>query len=227
MLFDLADSFPTIDSFSFIEYAPPPLIQDRNACISHKLLEETLELRCETGLPFWDCLMSKSLSTQTDFSFVAEEALFRNSAYGKTIFIQREKLRDELPKLCSESNDSNFAMAVCSKVKLVDGSYAQIPLFDLQCRPEHCDLSIVHTTAERILDGSYYIVSSGKSFHLYFRELLDEVSWRNTMYRSLLLHPIIDTRYIAHQLLDGECKLRLTPASYKATQPVVLEFVER
>ena len=78
--------------------------------------------------------------------------------------------------------------------------------------------------ASRALGIAGELSSTGRSCHSFGLESVSEREWRQFMARALLLAPITDERWIAHQLLTGYASLRVS-TSDKGEAPVPLGSV--
>ena len=112
-------------------------------------------------------------------------------------------------------------LALCSKVKLRDGSSGHIPMMDFRCKPGAPNLEGTVVALREAHDGDGAILNSGRSYHFYGFSVLDGEAWLRFLARSLLLAPFTDARYIAHRLLDGLCALRISASKEKPIVPFV------
>lgn len=63
------------------------------------------------------------------------------------------------------------------------------------------------------------LFDSGKSYHFFADRVLSEQEFWTLLARAQLLSPIVDARWIAHQLLDGHAALRISTDSERHHQP--------
>lgn len=115
--------------------------------------------------------------------------------------------------------------AITTRCKLRDHSEANLSMLDFRCPPEDYFVYALKIALRKIAPGGGAIVHSGRSLHFYGFELLSESGWRTFMYRSLLLSPMTDARYVAHRLLDGFADLRITTSSVKPMVPTILAYL--
>jgi len=59
--------------------------------------------------------------------------------------------------------------------------------------------------------GKGFIVETDRSYHFYGAELLTGQEWSQFLGRALQFSPIVDRAWIAHQLIDLSCNLRIAP----------------
>jgi hypothetical protein len=114
----------------------------------------------------------------------------------------------------------------CSRVRLIDGSEAHLPLLDFHCE-------VANENAIAIVDAMKFlgqtqgaVVESGNSYHYYGFEPLTLEEWRHFMTYCILLSPLIDTRYIAHCLLEDMACLRIDARPNQDNEPFIVAFLE-
>lgn len=99
---------------------------------------------------------------------------------------------------------------------------SHIPMMDFRCEPSDRSLEFVVKAMRKLGQRKGIVLESGRSYHYYGFELLDEEEWRDFMHRSLLLTPFVDPRYIGHRLLAGTARLRITASRGKPAVPRVV-----
>ncbi len=100
-----------------------------------------------------------------------------------------------------------------------DTRVKHIPMMDFRCEPSSRNLKLVVEAMRRVGQQDGVVLESGRSYHYYGFNLLDEAGWLDFMYRNLLLTPFVDARYIGHRLLAGIARLRITASRGKPTVP--------
>jgi hypothetical protein len=96
---------------------------------------------------------------------------------------------------------------------------------DFHCPSSAPNLELV-AEALRLLDiGAGFILESGKSYHFYGRRLITDSERISFLSRALLLAPIVDRSWIAHQLLEGACGLRISRRQPSGLPPTVARIV--
>lgn len=124
---------------------------------------------------------------------------------------------EELPK--------EQLLGVFSKVSLVDGGTAHIPMMDFSCVPSDRNLELLKSLLKSLGGGKGFLLESGKSYHYYGTQILDEEGWRIFLGKCLLMSDHSDSRYIGHQLIDGHCVLRLSAGKLKQMLPKLVTVV--
>ena len=213
---------PTIESFTAVEYFDPPLVQERIAGIENTpIFKQGVKMRQETLLPFWDSALAQTLQGSMDAHQIIEAALFHNTQPEVAHTIEAVNAEKHLDNLLSDEWRGS-TLALSSRVTLSDGSRRHIPMLDFHIPANEVTYATVVKCLTSLAVGKFAIVDSGKSFHAYGMSLLDASGLWDFLSRALLLSPIVDTRYIAHQLRDNQCKLRVAATPRKPTEPRVL-----
>lgn len=113
------------------------------------------------------------------------------------------------------------ALAVMSRVRLTNHTWAHLPMVVLLATTPDADLKKVLTAVRALGHRSGAIVRSGNSFHFYGFEVMNEREWLTSMARFLLLAPIVDVRYSAHRIMDRVCTLRISGRGEAGDEPTV------
>jgi hypothetical protein len=116
---------------------------------------------------------------------------------------------------------------VLSSVVATSPSARHMCMLDFAVPPSTEGLELARETASSLrLNGM--LVNSGRSYHFYGDRLLNTSKWRELLLRASLLAPIVDGRWITHQLLQGYAGLRVSPHPSLGSPPVVeMTTVER
>lgn len=110
-----------------------------------------------------------------------------------------------------ERLDPRTLVSLTSRV-LIDGDPAEgwhLPMIDfgvpVSPQGQAACLDALHGIAATGL-----LFSSGKSYHFYASQLLTEREFWRFLARAQLLSPIVDARWVSHQILDGRASLRIS-----------------
>jgi hypothetical protein len=114
------------------------------------------------------------------------------------------------------------ALGLSSLCMLKSGVTAHLPALDFHLPISQHSQKLVEQAARQLDLGHAAIVESGRSYHVYGLCTLKQYDWTRFMLRSLLLAPIIDSRYIAHRLLAGRSVLRINATLAKPIEPMVV-----
>ena len=159
-----------------------------------------------------------------DSTRLLHEATFHQSHSNSLIRISRSEVCDGRLINLIEAPLVGEHLSFSSKVEFLGICSKHLPLIDFHC-PESIDNDrLVSAVCKQLFHGPTLVFTSGESYHAIGLELLDEVSFREFLTRSIFFAPIIDTRYVAHQLLEGRCALRLSNSENKPKRPS-LKFI--
>ena len=165
-----------------------------------------------------------ALPGELDFTAKLREALVHDPS-GRTMY---EVCRADVTSQYVDSLKSvlapNFALALTSRVDLHDGTTGHIPMLDLKCAVSPAGQSAVAEFLREIGCTRGALLDSGQSYHYYGFEAITEPEWRVFLGTCLLSAALVDTRYIAHRLIDGYCSLRINRTVTKPKVPAVIEF---
>ncbi|MBV9439137.1 MAG: hypothetical protein JOZ24_04010 [Candidatus Eremiobacteraeota bacterium] len=120
-----------------------------------------------------------------------------------------------------EGLEKRYALAMSSRVTLLDGSDAHIPMMDFRCPPSSDNLKAVEHMATSVGQPDGAFLNSTNSYHFYGFTLMSEREWVVFLGKCLLFGTLVDARYIGHRLIDGECRLRLSAFAEKHAPIVV------
>jgi len=229
VLLELKRLHNEIRRISFVFYADAPGFEERSlgdpSLALRSIFDKANSLAQSTGcdVPLWIFawfLTNDSESLRQLLAQTLKHDLERRSNNTLTVDLPSLNIRSIQDKI--DNLDTNFLLGVCSRCQLADGSIAHIPMMDFRCQSTDENLRKVQTTIRGIGQSKGYILESGRSYHFYGLDLLDEKSWLKFMARCLLLSPLVDSRYIAHRLIDEMCVLRLSTSARHPKVPVVV-----
>ncbi len=201
----LSNYHKLIAQFSFNTFHSYNLLQERIDLEGElkPVFEKALKIRAQTHLPFWDSFNVSVFDTDLkDFDFLNEIKFHNTPKF--TYIIQKEAVKDFL----LEQKEQDY-LTICSKVILSDGSINHIPLLDFHI-PVNEKNEIICEAVIRTLGLKGFLLNSGKSYHFYGMNLIEETSLIDMLSHSLLFAPIIDRSWIAHQLIEKKCSLRIS-----------------
>lgn len=138
----------------------------------------------------------------------------------------RPWLEERLPSFGGSGPNS---LVVCSRcdnsIQVPSRVVKHIPMMDFRCEPSDRNLELVITAMRQVDQEHGVIMASGRSYHYYGFELLTETQWYYFMYKSLLLSPFTDSRYIGHRLIAGTARLRISASKTKKQVPKVVAVI--
>lgn len=136
--------------------------------------------------------------------------------------VSRSEFSTELLRGLAQSLPGYQLLGVTSRVSLVGGEEAHIPMMDFSCAVSAENSAILVQLLQDLRNGNGFLLQSGRSYHYYGLRLLNESEWRIFLGKCLLMSGYSDDRYIGHQLVDGYCALRLSSGKLKALIPTVV-----
>lgn len=218
----------SITAIFVFAYRHPRQLQQRITLTidEHAIIEKATALRGASGLPFWDALMLSCFGEKRDFKRLLKEATFHQSHADSLLRLTREEiLADRLDELMAEqSSDSNISFS--SRIEWIGQEEKHLPLLDFHCPDGAENDGLVSAVSNELFYGTKLIFSSGESYHALGLDVLNERGLRDFLTRSLLFAPIVDARYVTHQLIEGACALRLSNSLNKPNRPR-LKFILR
>jgi hypothetical protein len=217
-------SWPEVQGLRLFSPSPSPMLQER-ALLSPaewKVVERGLSFREASHMPFWDSVFLASFEADGPVKGIVEAASYHNCSDHRVLQIGRgEVTADRLRNLSATSEGGEY-VAVSSVVELADGTRGHIPLIDYHVPPSDHGLLLVRSVLEQLDIGGGYILLSGKSYHFIGDTLVKERDLMRFLGRCLLYAPIIDRAWIAHQIIESACALRISPKERGGTPPRVI-----
>jgi hypothetical protein len=186
-------------------------------------IELALQLRREREIPFWDAILVAS--QQSDIpKELWQEALFHRSA---SDHVHEEPVRDldgDRVRKLSSRLPTDRVLAVSSLVRCRDRSWRHVPMLDFRWKPSDRNLQLLaEVVSAARLRG--FIVESGHSYHYYGANLIEAGELPAFLGGALLWGLMVDRRWVAHQLIEGACALRVSskkPGSREDVPRVVM-----
>ncbi len=193
-----------IESFTFAKYPMQTLIQEEMSFgkADLEVIDSALEVRKKYRMPFWDSIML----TLFDKKGVSEELLQRALEHNPN----KEKIytSDVNEILFVLENNPQFNLSLNSEVHFRDASILHLFLLDFHVYTSENNLQIVSDVL-RVMDLEGYILSSGESYHFISKEFFSVDSILDLLAKSLLFAPIVDRAWVAHQILERSCSVRV------------------
>jgi hypothetical protein len=211
----------SISAFFVFLYRHPTLLQQRLVLSpdENAILEKSMYLRNTSRLPFWEALMLSCFGEQKNFTRLLQEAKFHQSQAESFVRISRsEVLAGRLAEIMI-ALPAGHNLSFSSRIEMEGLGVRQLALLDFHCPESNENDRLVSEVCKQLFRGTTLVLSSGESYHALGLSTLDEPEFREFLTRSLLFAPIVDGRYVAHQLLEGACALRLSNSTEKPNLP--------
>jgi hypothetical protein len=224
---ELIRLIPEVARVSFAAYRPAPGLDTRlalNTDPTADIRKEAEQLRQEFGIPFWDAVLSISMKRGNIPSRYVELAILHDkSPDDYYVNVARTEITTSTIDSLVEGLKPGFVLALSSKVELIDGASAHIPMMDFRCAPGDKNAMIVKNALAAMGEIHGFLVNSGRSYHYYGLRLLSADTWAKFLAMAILFTPVVDARYVAHRLADGACRLRVGTGPEKPSTPTVEE----
>lgn len=210
----LVNLAPGLSTLFVRPYKIPPQYEQRVAAAKSATgtLTRARQLRVDVGLPFWDAVVLDILSRGHMEDWLVDGLLFHQEPVGAPLAISRKEIQTEGILKAVERAGVPYPWAVLSEVAYDHGGRKHIPMLDFRCEISPSNLRSVENIATRLMDSPWALIESERSYHLIGAQLLSFEGLAAFYGRALLLGPIVDRHYIAHQLVNGHAALRVTVA---------------
>ncbi len=218
----LLQMFSGVESCTLARLRVPPVMQHRvpGDPPIRSLVRKALYLRDTYGFPFWDGLLLRAEKVGTVPKAVLDGATFHQpiAAAVSSTDIGCSDVTATLIDTAANDRSEGEIVVILSSLRLRDGSVAHIPMLDFALPPNVANNRTVGSIIKR-LEVPGIILSSGNSYHFYGYHLVDDKQLRRYLGRALLVSPLVDHRWVAHQLVEGRCALRVSPNGHPESWP--------
>jgi hypothetical protein len=203
-----------ITGIRFDTYKPAPGLSERLDNLltpkQQRLRDAAMGLRDANGIPFWDAALAISMGQGVIDERFIESALAHDAAPDeKEITLPSGQITaGRISELISKL-PGGYGLAACSRIMLTSNRAAHIPMLDFRCPCSEENAKAIEKMLTLAGCHEGILVESGRSYHFYGTSLLSEARWVEFMGRALLFAPIVDSRFIGHRLVDGQCRLKV------------------
>ncbi len=202
---------------------PPLLYRPEFTAEDRQFIERAIERQADQKLTGWECCLVASEDIP--------EGVLRGVGYHQEISQSRFSVpaaglsAEKIGEIAGRERPGRM-LSICSQVLLRDGQTKHIPMMDFRCPKTKETLALVLKIVKLFGVGSGCVVETDKSFHFYGWQLLSESGLEQFLGRALLFSPIVDRAWIAHQLIDKCCALRISARGQGGKLPKVVGIVE-
>lgn len=198
------DDHHNVQSLTFCSYPKQVLIQDEFVLTdsANNFVNSALKVREKYFLPFWDSLMLSFFDKENIPEELLKRALLHNKNVNKHKTIDINYIRGIL------DNNQENNLSINSEVLLKNGDIKHFFLIDFHVRQSEINLDTISKIL-KLLQLSGYILDSGQSYHFISDCLYDFDNVLDLLAKSLLYSPLIDRAWVAHQILERSCSLRV------------------
>jgi hypothetical protein len=215
---------PEITSLTVFEPNEIPSAQERlgHSSISNSIVDEGIEIRNGIGLPFWDAALLSCYGKGESALPVMRQALFHNSPPKRKFSIPREEWGEARFAVESGKMSPGSILVLSSRVIVNEIAERHVPMLDFRCPANESNDSLASATAKLLGKSGGYVLNSGQSYHFYGKALLSDSEVVQFLGRALLLSPVVDRAWIGHQLIEGECGLRISGHPQGSSMPTLI-----
>lgn len=208
----IVSSHQAIARIRLFESAPAPLVQERLDSIDQykAIIEGGLSLRAKYRLPFWDGALLSCFGGPNPPLDLLRAASYHNPSTTHLRVLERDDVSVDVLHALAEDVSTAHLLAVSSLVENQDGSICHIPMLDFHCPASPENLGLVKCVGSQLSVGGGFILESGESYHFYGLRLLKAEELAAFLGRALLYAPIVDKCWVAHQLIESACALRIS-----------------
>ena len=192
---------------------PAPNLQQRvGEDVAAGILASARELSHDEGIPFWHSVFRIGAQSATGVPApIVEAALYSQGTTSYGTVAVAEDFTAAAQRLVESAPTQTYIVA--SSGVPTDRGTLHVPFLDFSVKERWAGAERTAVAAAEALGIAGTVLASGRSFHFIGKELLSWERYAAFLYRALLLAPLVDERWIAHQLLAGEATLRVSPNS--------------
>lgn len=169
--------------------------------------EKAIQFRNLTKIGFWDSLMLTYFDREFFSRSILDHMLNHHARRERFALSSEQVLNDSL--LQYKNALENFALN--SMVETFDGKKMHFVLLDFHIPESTSNQKVVESLLDSLGLSNGFLLRSGKSYHYMSNFLVRKSKLDKILYKSIFYSPIIDKYWIAHQLLDNSCSIRITP----------------
>lgn len=166
------------------------------------IVSEAINIKGQYDIPFWDAVNIANCNSPLYSCDLIKLADHHNVSQYRDMGKE-----DFLPLFSSDTDNPNTG--INSRVTLSSGETRHIPMMDFHIGHSANSLDIIKSVCGQLNQKEGYIIDSGASYHYLGTKLMDEEAFISFLAHSLLFSPIVDNRWIAHQLIERSATLRI------------------
>ena len=203
------------------KYTTPLSLQERVVMTLYErvIIEKALDIRKSHKLPFWEAIFYACIEAGDCRDTLLEATLFHN---GMGTLQNHTRNEVESGILSRIANDEARNVGLSSEVVMDTGDRHHLMFIDFHCAITEDNTDLVHRVCRHLMPQGFVILDSGDSYHATSLELGTNDERIKLLGRALLLTPIIDSRYIAHQLQQNASSIRISRGGKCEQFPVAI-----
>ncbi|TDE31043.1 hypothetical protein [Actinomadura sp. 6K520] len=177
------------------------------------IVDEALDLRRKYRVPFWEAVLLLARREGGETLRLVLDSAARHqpmSEHAKHIDVPGVDLTVKNIRRLLAERSTDEILALSSRVRLKSQSeYVHIPMLDFRIRPSAENEKLAVDVLTR-MSASGILFNSGNSYHFYGDDPLTEKRLLEFLGKAALFAPFVDQRWIAHQMIEGACALRIS-----------------
>jgi len=225
---NIIKNLPEIKFVSIFKYLPPKTVQLRSdlSDSDRQVISRGLKIRAQLGLPFWDSIMLVIMKDHIGSSSLLNACRYHQSSKKQDMLLSRQVVLRGFLQRTVDLCQPNESVSLISEIRLRNGRIGHIPFLDFHCPVSKRAEPLVLAVAKKIFCGSVLVLNSGHSYHAVGTTILKSTALTEFLARALLFGPIVDRAYIAHQLIEQRCALRISRGGHNNAIPKVIAIIE-
>jgi hypothetical protein len=177
----------------------------------------------ETGQPFWDALYSElpflSREARQEIFVLAQYHHSMGDVAVTTTFNLTASAIEAAIASESRSLESGEILAISSRMLAASGEETHLPMLDFRVAVSEKNEELVREQL-RAMKLQGWLLESGRSYHFLGCSVLDGgAGLSKFLGQALLFAPLVDGRWVAHQLIEGACALRISSGNDEQISP--------
>jgi hypothetical protein len=215
-------SHAQIQGATLFRYDAPPSMQDRIE-ITHAestLIERANSMRKGTGIPFWEAIFA-TCAVEGHCTEPILAATFFHNGQGSPQYVSRREIEDGI--LAKIATGTTRTVALGSRVVDALGTSGHVSFLDFHCDVSAGNRAVVHEVCRKVMPRGFLIFDSGGSYHACTTTVISDGERVRMLAMALLASPIVDARYVAHQLLQDSSSIRISHGGKSGKVPTVID----
>lgn len=202
VLTNLAQEIPIAD-YRLIKFPNWSLLQDHisDSDFKTELLAFVQDKVSSEGMPFWDAALTYISNNSNMW-----EEIVSNADHHNKITTDFWVSADTIQSWIGEKGRN---IGVNSLIQTTHRRLLHLPMLDFHIAVSNRNTQIVKQICSQLGFKVGFILNSGNSYHYIGKQLIAEGELLHILSRALLYGPIVDIRWIAHQLIERSCTLRI------------------
>ncbi len=207
----LVRQLPQVTSLFVVPYRSAPDYENRitGSARADEVLQRSRNRRAEQGIPFWDAVILEAMAIGPIEEIILDGALYHQGLGETLLEVSRKDVLGPGIVAIAEKAEIQYPWAVLSRVRTEGGAENHLPMLDFRCSISEVNLVSLQRVAGRLLESPWVLIESEHSYHLLGASLMSERDLTKFLARAILLGPLVDRNYVAHQLINGSAALRI------------------